>query len=123
MTSKKWYAKNNILVHLVIRTLMICVYVSMYSTPSACGIILIILQVLYTVYFVILIRFTKIRYFVFRTISHILLIAILSIQYIGSVSELNSSTWSNGSLVYVIFLMGMVIYYAIITVCEVVFQK
>ena len=116
MTSKKWYAKNNVLISLLTRTLIICIYVGMYSSPSAGGIIVIILQVIYTIYFVILIRFTKIRYFIFRTISHLLLIAIMTTSYIGSVSDLSSPAWQNSSLSYVIFLMGKVIFFFWITI-------
>jgi hypothetical protein len=33
MTSKKWYAKNNILLSLLTRTIIICVYVGLYKSP------------------------------------------------------------------------------------------
>ena len=123
MTSKKWYAKNNIVISLTFRTLMIGIYVGMFSSSSAGGIIIIILQVVYTVYFIILIRFTKLRYLVFKSISHLLLIATLTISYVGSVSEVNGSSWNNSSLVYVLFLMAHVIYFFLITVAEMMFQK
>ena len=86
MTSKKWYAKNNIAISLTFRTLMIGIYVGMFSNSSAGGIIIIILQVIYTIYFIIMIRFTKVRYMIFKAISHLLLIATLTISYVGSVS-------------------------------------
>ena len=123
MTSKKWYAKNNILISLVFRTLMIGIYVGMFSNSSAGGIIIIILQVIYTIYFIILIRFTKLRYLIFKSISHLLLIITLTISYVGSVSEIYGSSWDNSSLVYVLSLMAHVIFFFLITVAEIMFQK
>jgi hypothetical protein len=116
MTSKKWFAKNNTLISLLIRTLIICVYAGLFSSPSVSGIILIILQSIYTIYFIVLIRFTKLRYFVFRITSHIMLICTFTISYIGSVSEINNTTWSGSSTAYILFLMGQVIFFFLICV-------
>ena len=123
MTSKKWYAKNNTLISLCVRTLMICLYVGMYSNPTAAGIAVIIVQSLYTIYFVLLIRFTKIRFFVFKIISHLLLIVSLVISYVGSVSDIGGSTWNSSSLVFIIFLVGHVIFYFLITVAEIIVNR
>jgi len=117
MTSKKWFAKNNILLYLLNRTLIICMYSGLFSNPSASGVILIIFQTIYTIYFIVLIRFTKIRYFIFRVASNILLVCTFTVSYIGSVSEINSTTWSGSSTVYMLFLMGQVIFFFLICVC------
>lgn len=123
MVSKRWFAKNNILISLLFRTVILCVYAGLFSSPSASGIILIILQTIYTIYFIVLLRFTKLRYFAFRITSHILLICSFTISYIGGVSEINSSTWSGSSTVYILFLMGHVIFFFLICICEIIFQK
>ena len=87
------------------------------KTVSCCS------QVIYTIYFIILIRFTKLRYLIFKSISHLLLIITLTISYVGSVSEIYGSSWNNSSLVYVLSLMAHVIFFFLIRVAEIMFQK
>ena len=87
------------------------------------GILVIILQTFYTVYFIVLLRFTKLRYFLFKAFSHVLLIGTFTVTYIGSVSDIGNTEWENSSIVYIICLMGHVLFYFLITVMEILFNR
>ena len=93
MTSKKWYAKNSILASLLTRTLIIIIFVTFYNDPKAAGIVIVIIQAVYSIYILILLRFTKIRYFVVKTLSNILLAGIFIDVFAGAVSDINSGSW------------------------------
>lgn len=109
MTSKKWYSKNNVFFSLLTRTIIICVYVGLYRSPGVSGIVMVLMQAGYTIYFIALIRFTKIRYFVATIVGNILMIAVLMTVYIGSINEMGSSIWQGCKLGYIAVLMVMVV--------------
>jgi hypothetical protein len=123
MTSKKWYAKNNILISLMTRTFIISIYIALYTSPSAAGIILIIFQTVYTIYFIILLRYTKLRYFIAKVVSNIFLVSVFMVVYIGSVADINSETWKNCSTVYIILMVVQVVFFFIMCVTELIFQR
>lgn len=111
MTSKKWYAKNNVLFCLLTRAAMICTYIGYFSKPGTAGIIIVILQTAYSLYFLLLLRFTKIRYLLIMTISNFLMISVLVAAYVGGISEIGSPGWQNSGLAHLVLLMLMVILY------------
>lgn len=86
MTTKKWYAKNNILISLLNRAIIIIAFITLFEHPEIAGVIMIISQLLYTFYVVALLRYTKIRYYTLIVLSNILMIGIILIIYIGSLS-------------------------------------
>lgn len=101
MTIKKWYAKNNVVISMIARGVIIIAFVLLFDNPSFAGIIMIIAQVLYTFYIVAFIRYVKIRYFVFIVAANILTLAILLFIYMGSQSNIGSSDWDKQSIGYV----------------------
>jgi hypothetical protein len=69
MTSKRWYAKNNVLFSLINRSVIIISFVVGFKQPEIVGVIMVIFQFTYTFYVVALLRFTKIRYYIFIVIG------------------------------------------------------
>lgn len=123
MTSKRWYAKNSLLISLLYRATVICVYVGSFSRPGVAGIIIVILQTGYTVYFVALLRFTKIRYLLILTLSNFLMIAVMAVSFSGGNSDLGSSSWDISSLAYVVLMMALVMLFFGACCMEIVFMR
>lgn len=123
MTSKRWYAKNSVLICLLTRAAMICTYVGSFSSPATAGIIIVILQTAYSVYYLLLLRFTKIRYLLVMTISNFLMISILVAAYVGAISDIGSSGWENSGLAHLVLLMLMVILFFGSCCMELVFRR
>ena len=94
MTSKKWYAKNSVLISLLTRGVIILAFVLQFETPQIAGIIMVITQILYTFYVVALLRFTKIRYFVCIVLGNMMTIGLLLVVYIGSLSSISGDSWT-----------------------------
>ena len=84
MTSKKWYAKNNVLISLIFRGITITAFVVLFQQPTVAGIIMIASQVLYAFYVIILLRFTKLRYYIIIVVSEILTVGIIVCSFLGS---------------------------------------
>lgn len=84
MTSKKWYAKNNVLISLIFRGITITAFVVLFQQPTVAGIIMIASQVLYAFYVIILLRFTKLRYYIVIVVSEILTVGIIVCSFLGS---------------------------------------
>lgn len=105
MTSKKWYAKNNILFSLILRGIIIIAFTALFQQPEIAGIIMIITQIGYTIYLIALIRYKKIRYFAFIVAGNIIMIGIVLVSFIGAVSAIGSTTWSQLSTAYVALLV------------------
>jgi len=57
-----------------------------FKQPEIVGVIMVIFQFSYTFYVVALLRYTKIRYYIFIVTGEILTIAIILVIYIGSTS-------------------------------------
>jgi len=93
MTSKKWYAKNNIFFSLLTRGLIILIFVLLFKTPQAAGIIITIIQVCYSLYIMAFIRYTKIRYLIIIITANIIVVGIFLIIFIGGISDVGSSSW------------------------------
>ena len=94
MTSKKWYAKNSVLISLLTRGVIILAFVLQFETPQIAGIIMVITQILYTFYVIALLRFTKIRYFVCIVLGNMMTIGLLLVVYIGSLSSISGDSWT-----------------------------
>lgn len=93
MTTKKWYAKNNILIGLLARGFIIITFVIQFDNPQIAGIIMVIIQIGYTLYVIALLRYVKIRYYIFIVLGNLLSIAILLVIYIGGISTLGNQSW------------------------------
>lgn len=83
MTSKKWYAKNNVLFSLIFRGITITSFVVLFQQPTVAGIIMTASQLLYALYVLILLRFTKLRYYIVIAVSEILTIGIIVCLFLG----------------------------------------
>lgn len=105
MTSKKWYAKNNILFSLILRGVIIVAFTTLFQQPQIAGIIMVITQIGYTLYIIVLIRYTKIRYFVFIVLGNVIMIGIILVSFIGAVSTINSDVWNQLSSAYLALLV------------------
>ena len=92
MTTKKWYAKNSVLISLLTRGVIILAFVLQFETPQIAGIIMVITQILYTFYVIALLRFTKIRYFVCIVLGNMMTIGLLLVVYIGSLSSISGDS-------------------------------
>jgi len=89
LTSKKWHSKNCLLFSLINRGIIIISFIALFSMPQISGIIIIISQVVYTMYFVVLLRYTKIRYFGLNIVANVLMVIIFLASYVGSISVIN----------------------------------
>jgi len=66
---------------------------------------MVITQIGYALYIIALIRYTKIRYFVFIVLGNIIMIGIILVSFIGAVSTISSSVWNQLSSAYVAMLV------------------
>ncbi len=120
MVSKKWYAKNSVLISLVFRAIMIISFTTLFSQPYLAGIIILNFQIIYAIYIVALIRFTKLRYYVFIVTGNILLIGIFAVSFIGAVEQLYDPIWNNLSIAYIVLLMMLAGLFFFVTMIEIV---
>lgn len=81
------------LLSLLTRGLIILVFVMMFRTPQASGIIISIVQVCYAVYVMTFIRYTKVRYFIIIITGNLLVLGIFVVRFIGSISDVGSGSW------------------------------
>ena len=123
MTSKKWYAKNNVVISLLTRAVVIIAFVCLFESPQIAGIIMVIAQILYSLYVIAMLRYTKIRYYVFIVMGNLLTIGILLVVYIGSLATLYSAAWNNQSIGYVCMVLILVALFFIATVSEIITKK
>jgi hypothetical protein len=123
MTSKKWYAKNSIIISLFIRGMIIIAFITLFDSPQIAGIIMVILQVLYSFYVITLLRYTKIRYYLVIVIGNITTIGILLIIYIGSLSPINSDQWNKDGIAFISLLLTLVALFFIATLAEIIIKK
>lgn len=123
MTTKKWFAKNNILICLITRAAIITAFVFLFRMPEFAGIVMVVLQLSYSIYFVIFIRYTKIRYFVVIALNSCLTIVLIFTIYIGAISPLDSSKWSQASLVFIIIYSLFIAIFFLASTAEVILRK
>jgi hypothetical protein len=123
MTTKKWYAKNNVIISLITRGIIIIAFVTLFESPQVAGIIMIITQILYSLYVIALLRYTKIRYYVFIVIGNLLTVGTLLVIYIGGIATINTDAWNNDSIGYVSMVLIMVGVFFIATMTEIITRK
>lgn len=123
MTTKKWYAKNSVVISLLTRAAIIIAFVCLFESPQVAGIIMVVAQILYTLYVIALLRYTKIRYYVFIVIGNLLTIAILLVVYIGSLAQLYSDAWNNVSIGYMSMVLILVGLFFMATISEIITKK
>lgn len=85
ITTKKWYAKNNVLFSLMARGIIIISFILLFQEPLNAGILMLIFQLAYTLYIMIFIRYQNIRYFVTILFGNIFMFSILLVIYLGNV--------------------------------------
>jgi len=108
MTSKKWYAKNNVLFSLLTRGCIILAFLLLFKTPEIAGIIMILLQVFYTIFVIALLRFIKIHYHLIIIAGNILMIGLFLVIYLGSLSTIQSEAWVQSSQAYISMILILV---------------
>lgn len=123
MTSKRWYAKNNVFISLVTRGIIIIAFVGLFDSPHIAGMIMLITQVMYSFYVIALLRFTKIRYYVFIVSANLLTIGILLVIYIGSQASIGSDSWNQESVGYISLVLILVGLFFIATMAEIIIKK
>lgn len=123
MTTKRWYAKNNVIISLIARGIIIIAFVTLFESPQVAGIIMIITQILYSLYVIALLRYTKIRYYVFIVIGNLLTIGTLLVIYIGGIATINTEAWNNDSIGYASMVLILVAVFFIATMTEVITRK
>lgn len=123
MTTKRWYAKNNVIISLLARGIIIITFVTLFESPQVAGIIMIITQILYSLYVIALLRYTKIRYYVFIVIGNLLTIGTLLVIYIGGIATINTDAWNNDSIGYVSMMLILVAVFFIATMTEIITKK
>src|SRR5690348_5376664 len=119
MVIKRWWAKNNIFISLLIRAAIITTFVMLFGMPQIAGLIMMALQIIYSVYFITCIRHTKIRYFVVLSANCLILIAIIIASYIGAISPLNSITWSQACQAYLSLYLSLIAIFIIASISEI----
>lgn len=123
MISKKWYAKNSIAISLLTRAIIIIAFVILFENPQIAGIIMVITQILYSFYVIALLRYTKVRYYVFIVLGNILTMGILLIIYIGSLAVISSDPWNKESVAYVALILTLVSLFFFATISEIIVKK
>lgn len=123
MISKKWYAKNSIIFSLLTRAAIICIFVGFFSVPQTSGIIILIIQVMYSLYMIVMIRYTKIRYYSVIVTSQILMVGFFLIVYVGSTSSIGSDSWKGFSQAYIGILLALVILFFLASVFEIIINR
>ncbi len=123
MTSKRWYAKNNILFALLLRGVVLVGFAGLFQQPEIAGVVMVIAQIVYSLYLIALIRYTKIRYYVFIVAGNILMIGIVLVTFIGGVSEVGSPIWKQLSSAYVALLIILAALFFGANAIEVVAKK
>jgi hypothetical protein len=88
LSSKKWYAKNTYLLSLLIRLIIMVTFVAGFSNPAISGIIITLVQVVYTLVSFITLRFVKLRYSLFNLFGNLFTCAIYFCMY-KSATNLN----------------------------------
>ena len=114
MTSKKWYMRNNTLISLCIRSCIIISFILLFHKPIVSGLMMLALQIGYTVYQISFVRLLKIRYFVVLSLSNLVIIGLLLCVYLGAIEEIESNAWENARKVY------SILYYVLVTMFMVV---
>lgn len=123
MITKQWYARNNTLIALIVRAAIITTFVFLFQIPQIAGIIMLAFQLIYCVYFIAVMRFTKIRYFIFLSVQVGLTLALIFVAYMGAVEPIQSATWSQSSTAYIIlFSVGGSIF-AVASLMEMIIQR
>jgi uncharacterized membrane protein len=84
---------------------------------------MVVVQILYTFYVVALLRYTKVRYYVFIVLGNIATIAILLVVYIGSLSTIGSDAWCRESAGYISLELGLVGLFFFASVSEIIIKK
>lgn len=123
MTSKKWYAKNNVLFSLIVRGLIILIYVLLFKTPQVAGILMTVLQICYSIYVMVFIRYTKIRYFVAIITANIMVVSIYLVIFMGAISDVGSSSWQQFSNGYVVLTFTLLVLFFVSTMLEVILKR
>lgn len=123
MTIKKWYAKNNVAISLLARGVIIIAFVVLFDDPAFAGIIMLVIQFLYTFYVAIFLRFTKLRYYVFIVASNVLTIGIILVIYMGSVSTIESDSWNKQSIGYLSLCLVLIALFFFATMSEIIIKK
>lgn len=123
MTSKKWYSRNNVLFSLVARGITIIAFILLFEKPEEAGIVMTASQLLYTIYVLIFIRYTKLRYAIIIAFSQILTIGIIVISFLGAAQALESSLRDSLNIGYIVLFLSLVGLFLAATLLEIGIKK
>ena len=123
MTTKKWYARNNLLLFLMVRLAMLAAFCGLFSLPQVAGILMVLIQIAYTFYFVGLIRFRKMRYLVVLVAGNVVLLGLILASYIGAISSLDGKEWSDSGTAYQVLLLTLCVLYFVASVVELLVRR
>lgn len=122
MISTKWWFRNNTLLSLLTRTGIIVSFTILFSSPQIAGIVMLGLQFAFTLYFIVTVRYTKIRYFIILAANSLLMIGIILATYLGATSPLNSSGWLSASKAYMAMYFTLVMLFFVASMGELVMR-
>lgn len=80
------------------------------------------LQFAFTLYFIVTVRYTKIRYFIILAANSLLMIGIILATYLGATSPLNSSGWLSASKAYMAMYFTLVMLFFVASMGELVMR-
>jgi hypothetical protein len=123
MVTKRWWAKNNTLISLLTRAAIIIAFVMLFSLPQIAGMIMMAVQIFYCVYFIISIRYTKIRYFVVLAANCLVLVAVILASYLGAIAPLHSQAWSQASQAYLGLYLSLIAIFLVASVAELFLRR
>lgn len=112
MVSRRWWVKNNLFVWLTNSFVMIMVFVLGFGNPTDNWIVMVVFQSLYTLYILLILPYTKIRYKLFNLIGSGLFIAYL-VVLVKLPLEFSNSLFSLqkafASLLCIVYMLACVV--------------
>lgn len=111
LTTRRWYARNNFMFSLIIRFLIIIIFVTIFDNPSVSGLIITLIQLVYTVISFLSLKFIKFRYSIFNLLGNILTCgAFLCISQAGYLYQNDNIFQQYVSAYYIIVLLLCILF-------------
>jgi hypothetical protein len=95
MVSTRWWVKNKLFIQATNHVCIIMAFVLGFSRPNVAIIPMFVSHILFTLYILLFIKYTKLRYKIFIVISCLLFLSILIFLYIITSSILISNSFSS----------------------------
>lgn len=108
---------------MIFRAIVHVTFIGSFQSPVTAGLVIIIIQVLYSFYVIGLLRYIKIRYYVVIIICELLMFAIFLVILMADSTEIGSSTWIALSTAHTAFMWMLVCLFALSSIFEVTIQR